>query len=172
MKNDQFVFFSINLSEYLLGTKRSKQFLQNAALISFKEIITGIKNFQKKPTPKEAMKLAKVFTNSAVWTGSSLLRLGRSLINLSPPVKTPFENQRKLNIITRLAQGDQNLLKNFSDQEIFKSIYRERVHHHLSPQNPPLLKVPKCKTTVVLIDGVLNEIFSTSMFERGLENHG
>ncbi|RLA64215.1 MAG: hypothetical protein DRQ89_04465 [Epsilonproteobacteria bacterium] len=153
--------------EYLARTKRTKVFLKNASTTSYMELKSGLKNFHKNPTTKNAITLGKILTNSSTWVSSSSIRYGQSLLNIGAPFKSPQDNKRKLKIIRKVSRGEE---VKACDQEIFKSIYRERLYHHLNPIAPSMLKFPETKITVVLVDGILNEIFSTSMFERGLEN--
>lgn len=153
--------------EYLARTKRTKVFLKNATGTSILELKAGLKTFHENPTPKNALTLGKIFTNSSTWISSSTLRYGQALFNLGAPIKSPEDNPRKLKIIKMVSEGKE---VKASDLEIFKSIYRERLYHNLNPVSPSLLKFPETDITVVLIDGVLNEMFSTSMFERGLKN--
>lgn len=153
--------------KYLARAERTKEFLKNATATSIGEVRSGFINFYKDPTPKNALTLGKIFTNTSTWIGSSTVRYGQALFNVGPPLKSPQDNKRKLGIINKVSVGEE---VDASDQEVFKSIYRERLYHHLNPKEPSLLKFPKTNITVVLIDGILNEIFSTSMFERGLKN--
>ena len=156
-----------SLVKYLARATRSKVFLKNASLTSFKELSSGIQKFRADPTSKNALNLGKILANSSTWVSSSTIRFGQALLNIGAPIKSPQENIRKLEILAKIARGEK--VEN-SNEEIFKSIYRDRLHHYLNPLTPPLLSFPKTEITVVLVDGVLNEIFSTSMFERGLKN--
>jgi len=158
------------LLDYLARAKRSKVFLKNATLTSLKEMKTELSSFHQNPNAKNALVLSKVFANSSTWITSSAIRYSQALFNLGPPLKSPGENKRKLQIIKKVAQGEEIEDESIKDVEIFKSIYRERLYHYLNPLVPALLKFPKTDVTVVLIDGILNEMFSTSMFERGLKN--
>jgi hypothetical protein len=155
------------LVKYLARAKRSELFLRNATSTSLKEIKSGLSKLKQDPNSKNALLLGKVFANSGTWMGISSIRYGQALFNIGAPLKSPTENKRKLSIISKVAKGEK--VTN-SDEEVFKSIYRERLYHHLNPLTTPILSFPKTDITVVLVDGVLNEIFSTSMFERGLKN--
>jgi hypothetical protein len=52
---------------------------------------------------------------------------------------------------------------------VFKTIYHELAYSHLVAGYKTPLAVPKINVTIVLVSGVLNEIFSTPAFKRGAE---
>lgn len=57
-----------------------------------------------------------------------------------------------------------------TSDEIFKTIYNELEFAHHNKNYKSELKVPKIDATIVLISGVLNEVFSTPAFERGADH--
>lgn len=162
--------FQKSIHRYLSRVKRSKIFFHNAKKISFSEIIASTESILRSPHPFRLADFAKTLTTSGIWVSHSFLRHLYTLIDFEKERYARLNSPEIQNILKRVKAGEPISSEEASQRDIFQAIYMERdfIQHH--PHDSSLLTIPKIKTTLVLVDGVLNEIFSTTMFERSLKN--
>jgi hypothetical protein len=150
--------------------EKKKLTLKNATQISADEINEKIEEVSNNPKPLQLISLLKTLTHSGLWISSSSMQYLASIVDLNGPLKHKRETDRVEKILTHVANGAPLPLDQVSYSEIFKNIYNEVEFSHHNPAYQSVLKLPKSKVTMVLVSGVLNEIFSTPAFERGAKH--
>lgn len=171
---------SITYSEYngmkktqfqgFIQRKRKRlRVLENATFQSVQDVKTHTTTFLKNPSVKSYARLSKSFFNSATWIGKSAFRLFR------PFEPTYVEKVNYLNtaqaryILERVRDQKSISYKRATYNEIFRTIFYDFEVSHLDSTYKRISEVPKIETSVLLVSGVLNEIFSTPAFERGAQ---
>jgi len=154
--------------DYRSRITRSKNYLKSASEISKKDIVERLGALKDKPHPKEAIILIRNLLNSGVWLSRSSIKYIHSIVDFTS--KGDFEEltPKEMSILKRVQHG--KAIEEFSDEEIFKTIYNEMEYSHYFPDHRPLLSVPHIDYTMVLVPGVFNELFSTAAFERAAQH--
>lgn len=122
------------------------------------------------PSIRDCLRLQKRFFNSYTWTiksGYRLLRPKEEALDYQEEYLKSEKTRKIINSVVKKEKIDGSLA---SYEEIFYAIFNEidfgkKVHsyrHNLS--------VPDDVDNIMLISGVLNEIFSTAAFERGAKH--
>jgi hypothetical protein len=155
-------------SEYKSRILRSKNYLKNASQLSKKDITEKLRALKERPSPKEAVFLLRNLLNSGVWIGRSTVKYIHSVVDFTNKGDLEELTPKEMSILKRVQQG--NSIEEYSDEEIFKTIYDEMEYSHYFPDHKPLLTVPSIEATMVLIPGVFNELFSTAAFERAAQH--
>ena len=158
------------LDRYSARRKRSKIFLKTAKQISAEEITEATQNALANPNPKNLAILLRSLTHSSTWLANSY---GRYLIGHLDFERVRFKELNSPRVKYILQQIKTNCkidIPKLSNQEIFQTILLERQFAHQHPSHTGFLNAPTLKATVVLVDGVLNEVFSISSFERALRS--
>lgn len=148
-----------------------KRKLQQALDVSLEDLKNQLEDLIETKDPKRIANLLKNGLNSSVWIGRNVIDYGKSHIN-------PEKHNRELNPPSSIEIELLKEIKNKSEisprkatyPEIFKAIFKERVYSHMDQEYDTLLEVPEIRSTMVLVPGVFNEIFSSTSFERGA-NH-
>lgn len=159
--------FSRSFSGYRSRIKKRKEIYHYAKHTSAEEIFF---NFQKLATFKNKKDLLRTIlslTSSSIWLSRTGFTVLKSYIDISSMKNLHLDSERGQEIIAnvtnkRTIAGD--------DQEIFQTIYQDLVRSHLNTHYKTSLKIPPTDVTIVLVSGVLNEIFSTPAFKRGAES--
>lgn len=153
--------------EFLNRKKKRLEVLGNALRSSKTDIKSRVLNFIKEPTPKNYLKISRSLLNNSTWLTKSTLRLLK-------PVEISFDEKLKYlrtseaqYILEKVKRGEEISYTRATYGEIFKTIFYEFEISHLNSKHIPKLSVPEISTSVILVSGVLNEIFSTPAFERG-----
>lgn len=155
-------------SNYKSRIVRSKNYLFNASNISKKDILLRLGQFKDRPHPKEALTLFRNFINSGVWLSRSSLKYLHSIVDFTQKGDFDDLTPNEMSILKRVKLGTP--IEEFSEEEVFKTIYNEMEYSHYFPDHKPLLNVPSITYTMVLIPGVFNELFSTPAFERAAQH--
>lgn len=152
-------------SDYNGQIANRKKYLQYAASTSRYELIYHLERLLEKRNLKGALKLVLKLANSSIWLSRSSFQLLASYLNIMPD-SSQVPNSESDEIIAAVI--NQKKVK-YSDEAIFKAIYNDIVRCHLLDLSSKFhLKKPRL--TIVLVSGILNEIFSTPAFARGAEN--
>ncbi len=149
---------------------KKKLSLKKATQVSQKEIIDEIRKISKRPKLRHLISLTKTFTSSGAWISSSTLSYLISIIDLNGALKKKTENEQTKLILDCVKKNKIKSLKHIPHSEIFKTIYNELEFSHHNPAYLPSLELPKVNITIILVSGVLNELFSTPAFERGVQH--
>ncbi|MBT3585347.1 MAG: hypothetical protein HN509_10610 [Halobacteriovoraceae bacterium] len=157
--------------KYLIRRKRRQQNFFQATNVSYADLLDKSKKFFQSPNSSNLVVLLRMMTTSGVWISHSYLRFLVSMLEFSPQkhdLKT--ETGDTQDIIQAIIKGKEIPTTRATHSDIFKAIYSELEYAHHNPDYSSPLKCPKIKPTIVLISGVLNEIFSTAAFERGAKH--
>ncbi len=156
--------FSKNFSQYRSRIKKRKDVLSYAKSTSAEEIVFNLQKLIKLKEKKDILKAVLSITNSSIWLSRSAFTVLKSYFDVSVIDDLDLHTERAQDIIGNVIN---KRTVDATDQEIFKTIYHELAHSHLVDAYKTSLKMPKVKVTIVLVSGVLNEIFSTPAFKRG-----
>ncbi len=158
--------FSKNFSQYRSRIQKRKDVLSYAKTTSAEEIVFNLQKLIKLKDKKDVLKTVLSITNSSIWLSRSAFTVLKSYFDVSAIDDLDLHTERAQDIIANVIN---KRTVDATDQEIFKTIYHELAHSHLVDDYKTSLKMPKVNVTIVLVSGVLNEIFSTPAFKRGAE---
>lgn len=159
--------FSESFSQYRSRIKKSSKTFSYASSTSFEEILFNIQKVKSTPTKKDLLKSLLSITNSSIWVSRSALVVFKSFLDIRPLENSNLLSEKAQEILAGVINKSSVLA---SDATIFNTIYSELTYSHLHKEYKSSLRVPTPDITIVLVSGVLNEIFSTPAFKRGAEN--
>ena len=159
--------FSESFSQYRSRIKKSSKTFSYASSTSFEEILFNIQKVKSTPTKKDLLKSLLSITNSSIWVSRSALVVLKSFLDIRPLENSNLQSEKAQEILAGVINKSSVLA---SDATIFNTIYSELTYSHLHKEYKSPLRVPTPDITIVLVSGVLNEIFSTPAFKRGAEN--
>lgn len=159
--------FSESFSQYRSRIQKSREAFSYASTTSLEEFVFNIQKIKSTHTKKDFLKSLLSVTNSSIWVSRSAFVVLKSFFDISPLENNNFQNEKAQEILAGVV--NKSTVK-ASDALIFKTIYSELTHSHLHKEYKSSLTVPSINITIVLVSGVLNEIFSTPAFKRGAEN--
>ncbi|MCK5072131.1 MAG: hypothetical protein KAQ98_01810 [Bacteriovoracaceae bacterium] len=152
--------------KYLSHTKKSRQFINTARSISRKEISDNIHDLINGPAPHKLLVLLKDIVGSGTWISSAYIKHIVTMIKfLDNEESIPLAKRKS--IVESIAKNEKIDTQQITQLEIFHAIYQEIQEVYKNPEYKTPLKCKAPKTTVVLVSGVLNEIFKTAAFEHG-----
>lgn len=155
------------LKGFLQRKKKRLSVLETATLSSIQDVKVRANSFVKNPNLKSYAKLSRSFLNGATWIGKSTFRLLRPIEpNYLEKVNYLNSSQARY-ILERVKEKKSISYKRATYNEIFKTIFYDFEVSHLDSSYNKVSQVPNINTSVLLISGVLNEIFTTPAFERG-----
>ncbi len=155
------------LKGFLERKRKRLEVLESASKESSKALRKSAEDFLKKPNLSNYTKLSKVLFNSSTWLGKSTFRLFRPIEPSYLEKVEYLKSQQAQYILKAIAQKKTISHHRGTYSEIFKTIFYDFEISHLDRSYQRVLNVPKINTSVLLISGVLNEIFTTPAFERG-----
>ena len=156
-----------DFNDFLSRKGKRLENLSNATKESKKDIIKGLKKFIRSPSIKSYLLLNRSFLNSATW-------LSKSAVRLIKPFEPSFND--KLNylrseeaqyILRRVKDKKSISYKKATYNQIFKTILYDFEISHLDKTYNRVSQVPQIDSSVLLVSGVLNEMFTTPAFDRG-----
>lgn len=145
--------------------RHSQLFLKKAASLSRRDTLDALRQLANNPRPQELMLLLKILTTSGVWLSHSSLRYMASHLTKNATPSNTLPNHSILDIIANkrpLPQGT-------THEQAFQALFHDIEFSHRHQEMEQVVSPPKVQTTLVLISGVFNEIFSTPAFARGAE---
>lgn len=155
------------LQGFLERKKKRLEVLENATRESLKDLKSGTKVFFQNPTLKNYTQLSKILFNSSTWLGKSTFRLFRPI---EPSYLEKIEylrSEQAQYILKAISQKKPISHHRGTYSEIFKTIFYDFEISHLDQSYKRVCAVPEISSSVLLVSGVLNEIFTTPAFERG-----
>lgn len=158
---------SESFSQYRSRIRKSRDVLSYASTTSLEEFVFNIQKIKSSHTKKDFLKSLLSVTNSSIWLSRSAFVVLRSFFDIRQLENQNYRNERAQEILAGIIN---KRTVDATDAEIFKTIYTELTHAHLHSDHKTPLCVPPVNVTIVLVSGVLNEIFSTPAFKRGAEN--
>lgn len=159
--------FSDSFSQYRSRIKKSRDVLSYAKTTSLEEFVFNIQKVKSSRTKKDFIKSLLSMTNSGIWVSRSAFVVLKSFFDIRQFENKNLQSSRAQEILAGVINKRS---VEASDADIFKTIYAEITHAHLNHDYKTALTVPPTDVTIVLVSGVLNEIFSTPAFQRGAEN--
>ncbi len=161
------VYFGHTLSQYRSRLRKSREVLAYAKSTSLEELVFNLQKIKSSHAKKDFLRSLLSATSSGIWLSRSAFTVLKSFLDIRKFENKNLDNERAQEILSCVI-NKRSL--NAPDAEIFRTIYSELTHKHLHSEYKTALTVPKANVTIVLISGVLNEIFSTPAFKRGAEN--
>jgi hypothetical protein len=159
--------FSKSFSQYRSRIRKRKDSYNYAKHTSADEIIFNLQKLVKLKGRKDVVKMVMSISSSSIWLSRSAFTVLKSYFDVSSLENLNMNSERAQDIISGVTN---KRTVDGTDQEIFRTIYHELAHSHLVSDYRTPLKVPPTNATIVLVSGVLNEIFSTPAFQRGAES--
>lgn len=157
---------SKSFSHYRSRIQKRKDTYNYAKHTSTEEIIFNLQKLVKLKDKKDILKTVMSISNSSIWLSRSAFSVLKSYFDVSSLENLNLNSERAQDIIANVTN---KRTVDATDQEIFHTIYHELAHSHLVSDYKTSLKIPETTATIVLVSGVLNEIFSTPAFKRGAE---
>lgn len=158
--------FSKSFTNYRSRIKKRKDTYNYAKHTSAEEIVFNLQKLVKLKDKKDILKTVMTISNSSIWLSRSAFSVLKSYFDVSSLENLNLNSERAQDIIANVTN---KRTVDATDQEIFRTIYHELAHSHLVSSYRTSLKIPETNITIVLVSGVLNEIFSTPAFKRGAE---
>lgn len=159
-----------SLKAYFSRAKKSKEFLTDSISVSSQELTDSVFTLFKKPNLKGTFQLFSDIIGSSAWIGNSYLNLLLTLGGIIKPKEKHIDIDDHSYIIEKISKNIRIPENQFTEQEIFRSIYNELEYAHQHPDYQTPLELPKIFPTIVLISGVFNELYKTAAFERGVQH--
>lgn len=160
--------FSDSFSQYRSRIRKSRDVLSYASTTSLEEFIFNIQKIKSSRTKKDLLNSALNITKSGIWLSRSAFVVLKSFFDIRQLENQNARNEKAQEILAGIV--NKRTVEDATDAEIFKTIYTELTHAHLNSEYKTCLTIPKVNVTIVLVSGVLNEIFSTPAFKRGAGN--
>lgn len=155
------------LQQYQSYKQHTKNFLDSATRTSLRDSIEAVEVFIREPNIHTMGLLVKTLTNSGTWISHSTLRHLHAHIDFFNRRNNFIYDEGFQEIIEAVAAKDISIFSKYSEDAIFEAIYLELDYAHKTSEHKSRIAIPKIDSTLVLISGVFNEIFSTPAFERG-----
>jgi hypothetical protein len=159
--------FSESFSQYRSRIKKSRETFSYAGSTSLEEFVFNIQKIKDTHSKKYFLKSLLTITNSGIWLSRSAFVVLKSYFDIRYLDNENLHDSKAQEILAGIVNKQK---VEASDSKIFRTIYSEITHAHLNQDYKTALTVPKTNITIVLVSGVLNEIFSTPAFQRGAEN--
>lgn len=158
------------LKQYQSYKQHTKNFLESATRTSIRDSIEAVEVFIRTPNITSMGHLVKTLTNSGTWISHSTLRHLHAHIDLFNRRNNFIEDEGFQEIIDAVAKSDSSIFSKYDEAAIFEAIYLELDYSHKTEEHISRIAIPKIDSTLVLISGVFNEMFSTPAFERGAQH--
>lgn len=156
-----------HFDSFLQRKKKRFQSLEKATYESSRDVKSKLKLGAEKPDLNSAISLSKSLFNGATWIGKSYWRLIKPLEPTFLEKVSYLNSDRAQYILHRVRNKQSISYKKATYSEIFKTIFYDFETSHLDSSYSPISKVPEIESSVLLVSGVFNELFSTPAFERG-----
>jgi hypothetical protein len=155
-------FLKLYTSEYF----RSQGFLNEALETSKSELKSDLnKLLSGEGNSTDYMKFVMNMVESSVWISKSAFHHASTVFRL-PSIYPHFTNSDHKEIIASIISGAKSY---YTHEQLFTAVFEELNHHYLDPNYKTLLKFPKIEATIALVPGVVNELYRTAPFERGVQ---
>jgi hypothetical protein len=159
-----------SFEKYLNQVRPKKDFLKFAAQESRDDVRFRLREFYKNPTPYQILLIGRSLFNSGTWLSNTSFRFLASLVNFTDTSLIPEHSEKELYILKSIQMKRDISYKKATYSEIFKTVFSELEFSFYNPAYEGQLSLPDINTTIVLISGVFNEVFSTPAFERGAKH--
>lgn len=147
---------------------RSKEMFKTSLRVSKREVTESFKEMIKDRQTGQVLFFLRDLIGSGAWVGNTGLKHLKTVTGLDKKISGNNDDVYAQMIVTSIA-NKKTLDKNrYSKEEVFKAIYKELEFSHWTPQYQSLLRFKPLKATIVLVSGVLNEVYKTAAFESGV----
>ena len=132
-----------------------------------RELLDLVKNSEDVDIPLGVLTLGKDLIGSSTWVMHCYFEYLKSFIYFSAKNKGISEKNHQH--VLRILQQDIPLEETlFAPRDIFQCIFKELIREDEEHDYTAPLAFKKIDTTIILIPGVLNELYRTATFERGV----
>ncbi len=157
---------------YTSRLNKHKRDLLYASRVVKHELSETLTNKKFRSRTKKFISLSKTITNSSIWISRSSLKYLKSYLDVKTYHNENLRNDRSRLILTAL-RNKSKIPKSLQvkDSEILEIIYQELMYSHFNLNSAQVFNYSGDfqNITIVLVSGVLNEIFSTPAFQRGAD---
>lgn len=156
-----------HFDSFLQRKKKRLQSLEKATVQSGQDVKSKLKETTQNPGLNNAVSLSKSLFNGATWIGKSYWRLIKPLEPSFLEKVHYLETDLAQYILHRVRNKQSISYKKATYSEIFKTLFYDFEISHLDASYESVSQVPQIDSSVLLVSGVFNEIFSTPAFDRG-----
>ena len=164
-----FMDSGIQTSNILFSKQRSKAFLDLAKKETREDLIENLQNLVNNQDLTSIFKTIKSVTSTSSWLSHSYYRYYKSLLESNETRQKSFLTLKEEEVIQKVIRKNKVVFSENENKDIFKAIYKEALLSHTNPHVSSRLILPRVETVIVVLDGVFNELFSQSFFERSLK---
>lgn len=145
--------------------------IKYAQTISHQELQYRLKKVIDKRSPSEIIKALHSTTNSSIWLGLSYYKFLSTSLDFRTALHDLEFSQEDQKLI-ELINSKRNIsnYKKYTPDHIFSVVFRELEYSYHNPSYDNQIETPSINSTIVLVSGVFNEIFSTPAFERACKH--
>ncbi len=153
--------------DFIKRKKKRAEVLSTATRLSANDISAKLRNSFTSPGLKSSLHLSRSILSSATWISKSSARLLKPIEPSFIEKKVFLNKESTQYILKRVREKKSISYKKAAYADIFEAVFYDFEVSHLEKDYQSISRVPEIKSSVLLISGVLNEIFSTPAFERG-----
>lgn len=150
---------------------KSQDILINSLFISKSEITQDLLKLFTEKEIFELLNLVKDVIGNTAWVSNSALKFFTTLVGLQKKIKGNAEDVVAQMIASEFVSESTlspHFLLKYPTDDLFNSLFNEIEYNHYHQKSFARLVPPKTSATIVLVSGVLNEIYKQAAFERGV----
>lgn len=164
---EKFAFLKNAVARYRDRQLHRVERINYAKTISAQEMHARLYELKENKSPREIIKLFHSATNSSVWLGHSYYKLLTASLDLKTALHDLEFTEDDEEVLKLLKKGKvKRAFRRFKPHQVFDVVFRELDYSYRHPNYNPRITPEPIGATIVLVSGVLNEIFSTPAFER------
>lgn len=160
------------LKRYVNYVKKCRGEYKSSLKISLDEIYEDLKQFSGFKDSKALMlimKMSKDWLGSGLWISYSYYRYLKSFFDINSLTPDFLRDPLHQEIINAINDREPILNENVTLEDIFTSVFMELRQSYTDPYYTSRLKVNPINCEILLVPGVLNELFKYAPFERGTQ---
>jgi triacylglycerol esterase/lipase EstA (alpha/beta hydrolase family) len=163
-----------DLSHEILKRKneilKHREHLLSAFETTHTDLVNDLAQIKKSPKKHEVFSFLRNLSANSAWISNLSFKIFKSSLGWHKPLSEDVENNRKYQYILEKVQNSEPIFKrNISDDEIFKAIFLDKELSHFKTEYKARTHFTKTDSTIVLIDGVFNELYTVKVFQKGLD---
>lgn len=156
-----------HLEQFLSRKHYRLENFKRAVKTSSVDLLSETKNLVMSPSLVSYINMQKRLFNSSTWIGKSGMRLIWPKEKRSEEQSQFLKSERSQHILRAVKNKEKIPYSVATTQDIFKVIFNDRDFQRKNKYHTSQLDVPSDTPPIVLVSGILNEIFTTAAFERG-----
>ncbi len=161
------VSYQSKLNKRKIYCKDALETSKNELIKDLQSLLQAIAGQKEIDIPVEVLTLGKDVIASGAWISRAYIRYLKSFLNLDASPKK-YTRSRE-NIVKAIANNTLFDHLNLAPEQIFQAVFQEICHEHDNFDYITPLNIPHIETTIVIVSGVLNELYKTAAFERGVQ---